>query len=88
MTAATHFKLPHSLLRHPALQTGQAIATLSDVRLAAHIRFRSAAVTAGRAKPVNVGGAVEIERAVVAFARAPNGGLITTADSVCDGTIE
>jgi ABC-type uncharacterized transport system substrate-binding protein len=29
-------------------------------------------------KPVNVGGAAEIERAVAAFARAPNGGLIAT----------
>jgi putative tryptophan/tyrosine transport system substrate-binding protein len=29
--------------------------------------------------PVNVGGAAEIERAVAAFARAPNGGLIVTA---------
>jgi putative tryptophan/tyrosine transport system substrate-binding protein len=28
--------------------------------------------------PVNVGGAAEIERAVAAFARAPNGGLIAT----------
>src|SRR5256885_957442 len=28
--------------------------------------------------PVNVGGAAEIERAVAAFARGPNGGLIAT----------
>ena len=28
--------------------------------------------------PVNVGGAAEIESAVAAFARAPNGGLIAT----------
>src|SRR5262245_41658327 len=28
--------------------------------------------------PVNVGGTAEIERAVAAFARAPNGGLIAT----------
>src|SRR5262245_13130879 len=31
--------------------------------------------------PVNVGGTGEIERAVAAFARAPNGGLITTGSS-------
>src|SRR6516164_808818 len=31
--------------------------------------------------PVNVGGAAEIERAVAAFARAPNGGLIATGSS-------
>jgi hypothetical protein len=28
--------------------------------------------------PINVGGAAEIESAVAAFARAPNGGLIAT----------
>ena len=33
--------------------------------------------------PVNVGGAAEIERAVAAFARAPNGGLITSAAPGC-----
>jgi putative ABC transport system substrate-binding protein len=32
-------------------------------------------------KPVNVGNAAEIERAVAAFARAPNGGLITSGSS-------
>ncbi len=31
--------------------------------------------------PVNVGSASEIERAVVAFARSPNGGLIATGSS-------
>jgi putative ABC transport system substrate-binding protein len=31
--------------------------------------------------PVNAGGAAEIERAVAAFARAPNGGLIATGSS-------
>jgi len=33
--------------------------------------------------PVNVGGAPEIERAVAAFARAPNGGLIATGGGRC-----
>jgi len=32
-------------------------------------------------KPVNVGNAAEIERTVAAFARAPNGGLITSGSS-------
>ncbi len=37
--------------------------------------------------PVNVRDAGEIERAIAAFARAPNGGLIVTGERVGDALI-
>ena len=45
--------------------------------------IQAAATSAGvDLKPVNLGDAGEIERAITAFARAPNGGLIVTASAL------
>jgi putative ABC transport system substrate-binding protein len=38
-------------------------------------------IAAGRASPVNAGEPAEIERAIAAFAREPNGGLIVVVSS-------
>ena len=64
-----------AVLRDPAIATGIGQFARSSVR---------GAVARVEVSPVNVRDAGEIERAVAAFARSPNGGLIVTAEPAGD----
>ena len=74
------------LLKEIAPRTARA-AVLRDSAITAGIGQFAAIQTAApslgtEATPVNVRDAAEIERAIVAFARTPNGGLIVTGSSL------
>jgi putative ABC transport system substrate-binding protein len=69
-----------SSLQRPATRSGSALSPSELGSGASQFAVIQAVAPSLRVEvnPVNVGGAAEIERAVAAFARAPNGGLIAT----------